>query len=62
VSTVKVDNKHLTVASCWVSISLHNLLTMHGHRNLKITVNIIDFSAYFLFHFISMGILVLLNI
>ena len=30
------DNKHLTVASCWFSISLHNLLTMHGHRNLKI--------------------------
>jgi len=30
-----VDNKHLTVASCWFSLSLHNLLTMHGHRNLK---------------------------
>ena len=28
-------NKHLTVASCWFSLSLHNLLTMHGHRNLK---------------------------
>ena len=25
----------LTVASCWFSLSLHNLLTMHGHRNLK---------------------------
>jgi len=30
-----VDNKHLTVASCWFSLSLHNLLTMHGNRNLK---------------------------
>jgi len=30
-----VDNKHLTVASCWFSLSLHNFLTMHGHRNLK---------------------------
>jgi len=29
-----VKNKHLTVAS-WFSLSLHNLLTMHGHRNLK---------------------------
>jgi len=25
----------LTVASCWFSISLHNLLTMHSHKNLK---------------------------
>ena len=33
-----VDNKHLTVASCWFSLSLHNLLTMHGHRNLKLTM------------------------
>ena len=31
-----VENKHLTLASCWFSLSLHNLLTMHGHRNLKI--------------------------
>ena len=31
-----VDNKHLTVASCWFSLSLHNLLTMHGHRKLKL--------------------------
>ena len=31
-----IDNKHLTVASCWFSISLHNLLTMHCHRNLKL--------------------------
>ena len=30
-----VDNKHLTVATCWFYLSLHNLLTMHGHRNLK---------------------------
>ena len=30
-----VDNKHLTVTSCWFSLSLHNLLTMHGHRKLK---------------------------
>jgi len=33
-----VDNKHLTVASCWFSLSLHNLLTMHGHRNLKLKI------------------------
>ena len=33
-----VKNKHLTVASCWFSLSLHHLLTMHGHRNLKLTV------------------------
>jgi len=31
-----VKNKHLTVASCWFSLSLHNLLTMHGHRHLKL--------------------------
>ena len=31
-----IDNKHLTVASSWFSLSLHNLLTMHGHRNLKL--------------------------
>jgi len=30
-----VDNKYMIVASCWFSLSLHNLLTMHGHRNLK---------------------------
>jgi len=30
-----IDNAHLTGASCWFSISLHNLLTMHCHRNLK---------------------------
>jgi len=29
------DNKHLTVACCWFSLSLHNLLMMHGHRNLN---------------------------
>ena len=33
-----VDNKHLTLASCWFFISLHNFLTMHGHRNLKLTI------------------------
>jgi len=33
-----VDNKHLTVASCWFSLSLHSLLPMHGHRNLKLTI------------------------
>jgi len=32
-----VENKHLIVASCWFSLSLHNLLTMHGHRNLKLS-------------------------
>jgi len=38
-----VKNKHLTVASCWFSLSLHNLLTMHGHRNLKfLTVSIVN--------------------
>jgi len=31
----RIDNKHLIVASCWFSFSLQNLLTMHGHRNLK---------------------------
>ena len=31
-----VKNKPLTVASCWFSLSLHDLLTMHGHRNLKL--------------------------
>jgi len=31
-----IDNKHLTVASYWFSLSLHNTLTMHGHRNLKL--------------------------
>ena len=31
-----IDNKHLTVASCWFSLSLHTLLTMHGHGNLKL--------------------------
>ena len=30
----EVNNKHLIVASCWF-FSLHTLLTMHGHRNLK---------------------------
>ena len=32
----EVNNKHLIVASCWF-FSLHTLLTMHGHRNLKNT-------------------------
>ena len=32
----EVDNKHLIVASCWFFLSLHTLLTMHGHRNLKL--------------------------
>jgi len=31
----EADNKNLTAASCWFSLSLHNFLTMHGHRNLK---------------------------
>ena len=34
---IKNNNPKLTVASCWFSVSLHNLLTMHGHRNLKLT-------------------------
>jgi len=33
----EVNNKHLIVASCWSSLSLHTLLTMHGHRNLKLS-------------------------
>ena len=32
---IEVNNKHLIIASCWF-FSLHNLLTMHGHRNLKL--------------------------
>ena len=36
------ENKHLTVAFCWFSLSLHNLLTTHGHRNLK-QINIIPY-------------------
>jgi len=36
-----IHNKHLTVASCWFSLSLHNLLTMHGHRNLKPMVKLV---------------------
>jgi len=44
------DNKHLTVASCWFSLSLHNLLTMHGHRNLKLTY---WYVVIFLFLFFS---------
>jgi len=35
-----VKNKLLTVASCWFSLSLHNLLTMHGHRNLKLNIDV----------------------
>ena len=38
-----VKNKHLTVASCWFSLSLHNLLTMHGHKHLK---QILSFSPF----------------
>ena len=40
-----VDNKHLTVASFWFSISLHNLLTMHGHRTLKHVSHVYNLSA-----------------
>jgi hypothetical protein len=32
---IEVNNKHLIVESCWF-FSLHTLLTMHGHRNLKL--------------------------
>jgi len=38
-----VDNIHLIVASCWFSLSLHILLTMHGHRNLKMNINFYKF-------------------
>jgi len=31
-----IDNKRLTVVSCWFSLPLYNLLTMHGQRNLKL--------------------------
>jgi len=41
-----VKNKHLTVASCWFSLSLHNLLTMHGHRNLKL-----EFKKYYCYYY-----------
>ena len=37
---------HLNVVSCWFSLSLHNLLTMHGHRNLKIVKRRIFFWLY----------------
>jgi hypothetical protein len=35
------DNKHPTVASRWSSLSLHNLLTMHGHRNLIVSSSLL---------------------
>jgi len=31
-----IDNKHLTVASFWFSLTLHNLPTIYGHRNLNL--------------------------
>ena len=34
--------RHLIVASCWFSLSLHNLLTMHGHRNLKLKIPLLS--------------------
>ena len=40
----EVNNKHLTVASCWF-FYLHTLLTMHGHRYLKLPVNFLFSSA-----------------
>jgi len=43
-----VKNKHLTVASCWFSLSLHNLLTMHGHRNLMFVEYISEFLSSFI--------------
>ena len=36
-----VKNKHLPVASRLFSLSLHNLLTMHGHRNLKLNFDLV---------------------
>ena len=42
-----IDNKHLTVASCWFSLSLHNLFTTHGHRNLKLVIhNKLEIAVY----------------
>jgi len=44
-----VDNKHLIVVILLVfSLSLHNLLTMHGHRNLKHTVRFLCLLATYL--------------
>ena len=40
-----VDNKHLTVVSCWFSLSLHDLLTMHDHRNLKLSLILFEVDA-----------------
>ena len=40
----EVDNKHLIIASCWFFLSLHTLLTIHGHRNLQLA------EAYFNFN------------
>ena len=40
----EVNNKNLIVASCWFS-SLHTLLTMHGHRNLKLKKKLTIFST-----------------
>jgi len=57
-----VDNKQLTVASCWFSLSLHDLLTMHGHRNLKlptitqwIPINKLTIRTYTLVYYTDMG-------
>ena len=43
---IEVNNKHLIVASCWF-FSLHTLLTMHGHRNLKLAQHL------FLWHWLG---------
>ena len=37
-----IDYKHLTGASCWFSLSLRNLLTMHGHRNLQLNKKCVE--------------------
>ena len=32
----EINNKQLIVESCWFFLSPHTLLSMHGHRNLKL--------------------------
>ena len=41
----EVNNKHLIVASCWF-FSLHTLLTMYGHRNLKLSQSLLCTPTY----------------
>jgi len=36
--------------SCWFSLSLHNLLTMHGHRNLKLNGGGVEVLLFWFFN------------